>query len=372
MATQEYRVLLVENDTKLLQDMATVIQETVGFQLAAAYTDSHDALNQGGIFRPTLILLDVDHIDTYAIIEDFREKFPNTQLLALGKKWSLNLFRSVIKSGAGGFLVAPFSSMELVNSVRAFEEEEIHSKVIAFFSPKGKSGKTTFIANLAMALAEESQGRVGIIDADLQFGDMAMFFNLNPQSTIVEAVRDIVFLSPTTLNSYFIPVSEKVSVLCSTRIPEMSEQVMPDDFTALVQMARGIFQYILIDLPPAFRPITNAACETADMTAVMTMISGGFEIEHMKKCLDIFKTWDDYAERVRVFFSRVEPCTEDMRQRLEGELGNPVYDIIPNEYLLLSTAANNGRIVADIRPDSAFAKSVAAIAKKMYVADRKG
>ena len=53
MATQEYRVLLVENDTKLLQDLATVIQETVGFQLAAAYTDSHDALNQGGIFRPT-------------------------------------------------------------------------------------------------------------------------------------------------------------------------------------------------------------------------------------------------------------------------------------------------------------------------------
>ena len=124
-----------------------------------------------------------------------------------------------------------------------------------------------------MALAEESQGRVGIIDADLQFGDMAMFFNLNPQSTIVEAVRDIVFLSPTTLNSYFIPVSEKVSVLCSTRIPEMSEQVMPDDFTALVQMARGIFQYILIDLPPAFRPITNAACETADMTAVMEIVN---------------------------------------------------------------------------------------------------
>lgn len=372
MAAQEYRVLLVEGDTELLQDMAAVIQETVGFQLATAYSDSRDALNQGGIFRPTLILLDVDQIDNYGIVEDFRERFPDARLLALGKKWSLNLFRSVIKAGAGGFLVVPFTSVELVNSVRAFEEEEMASKVIAFFSPKGKSGKTTFIANLAMALAEASQSRVGIIDADLQFGDMAMFFNLNPQSTIVEAVRDIGFLSPTTLNSYFIPVSDKVSVLCGTRTPELAEQVMPDDFTALVQMARGVFHYILIDLSPAFRPITNVACEIADKTAVMTMISGGFEIQHMKECLEIFKTWDDYDSRVRVLFSRVEPCTEEMRQRLESEVGNPVYAIIPNEYLLLSTAANNGRIVSDIRPDSVFADSVAAIAKKLYISDRKG
>jgi pilus assembly protein CpaE len=373
MATQEYRVMLVENDTELLQDMAAVVQETVGFQLATAYSDARDALNQGGIFRPTLILLDVDYVDSYGIIEDFRQRFPNAHVLALGNKWSLTLFRSVIKAGAGGFLITPFSSLELINSVRVFEErDEIESQVYAFFSPKGKSGKTTFIANLAMQLAEESQSRVAIIDADLQFGDMAVFFNLNPQSTVVEAVRDISFLSPTTLNSYFIPVSDKVSVLCGTRTPELAEQVMPEDFTALVQMARGVFRYILIDLPPAFRPITNAACEVADKTVVMAMVSGGFEIQHVSRCLDIFRTWDDFKNRVRVVFSRVEPCTEDMRKRLEEEIGNPVDAIIPNEYLLLSTAANNGRIVADIRPESTFAGSVAAIAKKLYLADRKG
>ena len=96
-----------------------------------------------------------------------------------------------------------------------------------------------------------------------------MFFNLSPQSTIVEAVRDIGFLSPTTLNSYFIPVSDKVSVLCGTRRPEYAEQVLPEDFTALVQMARGAFRYLLIDVPSAFTPVSIAASEISDKVCVM-------------------------------------------------------------------------------------------------------
>lgn len=372
MVVQEYRVMLVEPDAALLQDMAAVIQDTVGFQLATAYSDVRDAVNQGGIFRPTLILLDVDQLDSYAVIEEFSEKFADARLLCLGAKWTLPLFRAVIKAGAGGFLVAPFTAMELINAVRAFEESESDCKIITFFSPKGKSGKTTFIANVAMALAEETGSRVGIIDADLQFGDMAMFFDLTPQSTIVEAVRDIGFLSPTTLNSYFIPVSEKVSILCGTRSPEFAEEVTPDEFASLVQMARGTFRYLLIDVPSAFTPISISAAEVSDRVVIMTMIAGGFEIQHMKDCLDIFRAWPDFEDRVRVVFSRVEPCTEEMRKKLEEDVGYSVYGIIPNEYLLLSTAANNGRIVADIRPGSVFAESAASIARKIAGLNRKG
>lgn len=371
-AMQEYRVMLVESNTDLLQRMATVIQNTVGFQLATAYSDVRDALNQGSIFRPTLILLDVDQVDSYTVVEEFMEKFPDARMLCLGAKWSLPLFRAVVKAGAGGFLVVPFTSAELINGVHGFEEADKGGKVITFFSPKGKSGKTTFIANMAVELAEQSGSRVGIIDADLQFGDMAMFFNLSPQSTIVEAVRDIGFLSPTTLNSYFIPVSDKVSVLCGTRRPEYAEQVLPEDFTALVQMARGAFRYLLIDVPSAFTPVSIAASEISDKVCVMAMVSGGFEIQHMKQCLEIFKAFPDCYDRLRVCFSRVEPCTDEMREKLEHELGFPVFAIIPNEYLLLSTAANNGRIVADIRPDSAFAKSIKSIVKEIYLENRKG
>lgn len=368
---QEYRVLLIEADTAVSRNIEAVIRETVGFQLAATYASLHDALTQGEIFSPNLILVDVDPMEEYSGIEQIRRQFPDVRVLGLGKKWSLVLFRAIIRAGADGFLVAPFSSMELINSVGTFKETATRSKVIAFFSPKGKSGKTTFIANLAVALAKDSQERVGILDADLQFGDMALFFDLHPQSTITEAIRDIGSLSPTTLHSYFVPISSKVSVLCGTRTPELSEQVLPADFTTLVQMSRSLFSYVFIDLPAAFGPIANAACETADETVIMTMINGGFELQHVKRCLSVFRGWSDDEKRLQVVASRVEPCTDDMKQYIADQLDYPVYAIVPNEYMLVSTAANNGRIVSDIRSDSAFAKAVAAIAKKMHVADRK-
>ena len=130
--------------------------------------------------------------------------------------------------------------------------------------------------------AEKSRQQVAVIDADLQFGDMAVFFNLEPQSTIVEAVRDIKFLSPLTLNSYFVPVNDNVRVLCGTKRPELAENVRPKDFFNLLQMARSLYRYVLIDVSSGFNPISVAAADAAERVYLMAMMSGGFELEHIR------------------------------------------------------------------------------------------
>ena len=236
---------------------------------------------------------------------------------------------------------------------------------MAFFSPKGKSGKTTLIANLAMSLAAKIGEPVGIIDADLQFGDMAVFFNLEPKSTIVEATRDVKFLSPVTLNSYFVPVpeAENIRVLCGTKMPELAEMVEIAPFEDMVRMAQSLFRYVLIDLPPGFNPISVAAAELADTTYMVAMVGGGFEVLHMKRALDVFKAWPDYEQRVKTIFTRVSPCTEKERELLEQELGYPVSSILPNEYLLVSAAANSGRMAVDVQPDTPLSKNINRLSK---------
>ena len=82
--------------------------------------------------------------------------------------------------------------------------------MLSFFSPKGKSGRTTLIVNLALSLARVSGEKVGIIDAETNFADMDAFLNLNPRSTIVEALRDLSYLTSGTLEKYFEEVSDKV------------------------------------------------------------------------------------------------------------------------------------------------------------------
>ena len=88
------------------------------------------------------------------------------------------------------------------------------------------------------------------------------------------------------------------------------------------------------------------------------MVNGAYEIAHMKNALEIFKDWDDYEERVKTIFTRVEPCNAESQQNLSQQLGYKVTAIIPNEYSIVSDAADNGKMATDLKPDSPLAKSV--------------
>ncbi len=363
----EYKVILIENDRLTMERLAGVVSGTKGFTLLARYQHAGDALGQSTMFKPNIVLLDIDVKGNLGLIPEFVSAFPSAALICASSHWDAADAEQMVRAGAKGFLVKPFSSEELTQAVETFAKNGMArgSEVLAFFSPKGKSGKTTLIVNLAMSLAGRSGEPVGIIDADLQFGDMAVFFNLEPKSTIVEATRDIKFLSPVTLNPYFIPVpeAENIRVLCGTKMPEFAEMVEIASFEDMVRMAQSLFRYILIDLPPGFNPISVAAAELADTTYMVTMVGGGFEVLHMKRALEVFRAWPDYESRVRTIFTRVSPCTDEERQVLEQELGYPVAAILPNEYLLVSAAANSGRMAVDIQPDTPLSKQISRLSK---------
>lgn len=356
----EYRVILVESNRLMLERLSSVIRNTKDFELVSRYQRAGDALGQGLMFKPNLILLDIDEADNLALLEDFTKSYTEADVICLSAKWAPSDSESIARAGAKGFLIKPFTSEELQEALRTFNKAGLSygSNVLAFFSPKGKSGKTTLIANLGMALAQKTGQQVGIIDADLQFGDMSVFFNLAPKTTLMEAVRDINFLSPVTLNSYFLPIADNLRVLCGTRRPEYAEMVDIKAFTEVVDMARSMYRYVLIDLPSGFVPISIATAEASDITYLAAMINGVFEIQHMKRALEIFKAWPDYEQRVRTVFTRVEPCDANEQNKLAQSLEYPVATIIPNEYLLVSSAANNGQMAILEQPDSRFAQMV--------------
>ena len=212
--------------------------------------------------------------------------------------------------------------------------------------------------------------KVGIIDADLQFGDMAVFFNLNPQSTIVEATRDTNFLSPVSLGNYFMPVTQNVFVLCGTKDPSLIDSVAIDALESVVTMAKSLFRYILIDVPPGFNPTSISMAEMADTTYIVVMKNDAFEMKHMRRAIEIFKDWPDVEQRLKPIFTRVMPCNERSLYQLQEQLDFPVEGILPNEYMLVSSAADNGRMALDILPDSKLSMSIELIADKILTRRR--
>ena len=359
-------VMLVEGNRLFLEQLSNVIKETESVTLVARFRDAKDALGQGMVFTPNIILLDADTPNIMNLLSEFRRVYPHAEIICTGEKWSAESSSLYVNAGAKCFLVKPFSSEELLDAIYSINKNVSASnngKIVTFFSPKGKSGKTTLIANLAMAISRTTNATVGIIDADLQFGDMAFFFNLKPQSTIVEAARDTDFLSPVTLNTYFVSVDKNVSVLCGTKNPSFIDKVSISSLEAIINMARSMFQYVLIDVPAGFNPTSIAAAENSDITFVVSMLNGGYEVQHIQRALDIFTTWPDYQRRVKVILTRVEPCTEKSQQEMQEAIGYPVAGIIPNAYLDVATAADDGRMALDLKPNSTLSQQITLLAE---------
>lgn len=64
-------------------------------------------------------------------------------------------------------------------------------------------------------------------------------------------------------------------------------------------------------------------------------------------------------------FTRVSPCTEEEKAVFSKALGFPVAHILPNEYLAVSSAADNGRLLIDQDPNNPFSQAVEKIADEI-------
>ena len=56
----QYKIMLVEHNRLLLEQLSKVIESAQDMELAARYQNSNDALGQGRVFNPNIILLDAD------------------------------------------------------------------------------------------------------------------------------------------------------------------------------------------------------------------------------------------------------------------------------------------------------------------------
>lgn len=355
---QKERVLAWIADTEQRIRLVNVINRSGKYQ-AVEYRNAGGELEGLYMQRPQYILLDVDYAVTEPepIVSALRKNIKGVRIIGLSFRWD-EFKRKQLADLFDTVLVMPFDLDSFERAAEDAQSQSSNSKceVMAFFAPKGKSGRTTLIVNLAMSLARASGEKVCIIDAETNFADMDTFLNLAPQSTIVEALRDLPYLTPNTFTKYCESVNNDVSVLCGAKSLQNAAYVTAEGLTKLIQLARKCYRFVLIDLAPGFNPVTIAACEASEHVFVTTMANDAFEMTHLKKTLEIFHSLENWENRVEVVISRMKPDVHK-RSALGEELGCPV-NMLPNEYLLCSQAANNGRMALDIGPNSTLTQQI--------------
>ena len=361
-----YQVIVIEEDTESLNEIIAMMRRSNDFNIAATFKSGNAAINPSSMFRPDLFLINIEKEDVLDMVPDFVDKFPGAYVLGMMNQWNPNHAQLALEGGANGCILKPFTTNDILEYLQLYSVrgECKPARLISFFSPKGRAGRTTLAAILAMLIAEKTGERVALIDADLQFGDLPIFFDIEPKRTVVDAAQDIKLLTPVTFAPYFTPIKEHVSLLASPERPEYAELVAPDNLVEVVMMAENIFRYVLVDLPAGFNPLALNVCRIADTVFVTTMINSGFEVNHAKKSLEMFRSQDNGKRKVYTVFTRVNPFTEEQRQKIADKLSFPVDVIIPNEYRMISVA-NSGRLAHGLPMDTLLMKTVSDVADKI-------
>ena len=365
-----YQVIVIESDPNKLNEMVATLRKSRDFNIAATYKSGNAAINPSSMFKPELFLLNVDDDELINMVPDFVDKFPNAYVLGMMSQWDPLRAQMALEGGATGCILKPFEAKDILEYLQLYtiRGKRKPARLISFFSPKGRAGRTTLAAILAMLIAEKTKERVALIDADLQFGDLPMFFDVEPKRTVVDAAQDIKLLTPLTFAPYFLPIKDRVSLLSSPERPEYAELVEPDNLVDVVMMAENIFRYVLVDLPAGFNPLALNVCRISDTVFVTTMINSGFEVNHAKKTLDMFAAQPG-DRKVFTVFTRVNPFTEEQRQKIADELSYPVDVMIPNEYQMISVA-NSGRLALGLPQDTLLMKTVNGMADKIISGDQ--
>lgn len=202
-------------------------------------------------------------------------------------------------------------------------------KVILVFGAKGGCGKTTVATNLAAALAGLDKGRVCIVDFDLDFGDVAIFLQIDPERTISDAVSMAGDLDPKAIEGFVSHYNPSMDAILAPTRPADAEFVTPDLAGEVIRNLRQTYSYIVIDAPPAFTEITLRCFDVADSYVLVTTLDLP-ALKNLKVALETLDALGYPRSKWTVVLNRANTKVGLTHEDVEEILGVPITAAVPS------------------------------------------
>lgn len=141
-------------------------------------------------------------------------------------------------------------------------------RIVTVFSAKGGVGKTTIATNLGVYLATTGS-RVLLVDLDLAFGDVAISLQLAPSRSASDLIAMSGHLDPQGLASAVTRHSSGLDTLCAPDAPADAELIPAATTAQLLSVARGMYDFVIVDTPPTFSEHVLATFDATDVSILI-------------------------------------------------------------------------------------------------------
>jgi len=326
-------------------------------------------------------------MDGIAAAEIISQRLPHSPIIMMSVHGEAEHLKRSMLAGAREFLVKPFSGDEFATSIKRVHERELARReqmqttvapatpvagdgsvedhqVIAVFSPKGGSGKTTLAVNLALALKRETNQRVALVDANLQFGDVGVLLNLNPKNrSVLDAVgggepdRDIV-------ESVLVDHSTGIRVLLAPPAPEGADLVTAAYLRKMISYLRDTHDWVVVDLPSGLNDHTLGVLDAADQILVVAALEIT-TIKNVRLFLEVADQLEYDRSKIRLVVNRSDSAQGIRIADVEASIRRSIDGTIVSDGRLAVLAVNRGVPFVVSHPDGALSRDVTKLARTL-------
>ena len=374
--TPRIKLLIADDMDELRSNVRRMLNNQDNIRIVGEARNGREALELVKELQPHVVLMDINmpEIDGLKAAEMLAKDFPNVQTVIMSIQGEQEYFRRAMKAGAKDFLIKPFSTNDLIDTIQnVFNKwvkdrpelfnEEPRADILTFFATKGGVGRTTLAVNLAAGLASKGK-KVLLIDASLQFGDVAITLNQPAKRTIYHLVESGEEITLGEIEKNIIKHESGIDLLLAPKEPAFAEAVKSEHILRIIENVETLYNYIIFDMPPS---ITEKELAILDRSTMVLLVAT-LEISSLKNTKICLKTFSDInfdLSKIKLILNKEIPNVGFGKEDLESGLAIPVYATVPMEAEIAQRSLNHGEAFVLKSPASAIARSILGMADRL-------
>ena len=357
-------VLIVDDIQETRDHLTKLLGFESDIEVVGAAASGPEALELAQRLHPAIVLMDINMpgMDGIATTEQMAALEPSASVIMMSVQGEADYLRRSMLAGAREFLVKPFSSDELVSSIRQVHDREKDKatrlaerpagtasdtgrepgRIVTVFSPKGGVGRTTVAVNLAVVAASEMGKKVALVDASFQFGDVGVLLNLNPKNkSIADLIPDMAEGDPEMIDQVLVTHSSGLRVMLAPPSPEMSELITTAFLRRVLERLRDTHDLVIVDSWPWFHDTTLGLLDLSDeILALLTL-----EITNIKNIRLFLEVADQLgypAGKIKLVLNRADSALGIRVSDVEHSIGRRIDETIVSDGRSVVYALNRG------------------------------
>ncbi len=294
---------------------------------------------------------------------------PSTRLLLVGSDNSVELYRKLLRLGVSDYLVRPVKPLGLIEALAGIlgeDDEEDRGHVLAFVGARGGTGASTLAQNVAHGLAHKFNATTILIDADVGFGTASLQFDFSPARTLDDAIKEGEALDKEVLERLIHWRDRRFGIIAAPARPD--EAIIPgrEQIRRVVEQARRVARYVVLDVPQGWGPLASEALTLAD-TVTLVATPDLVALRNTRTLMQMLKVLrpNDPAPSLILNQKPTRGKSFVTADEFSATLSCPLTAEISSDPEALSAAQMAGKILLEHAPKSQVSNQILALTAKL-------